>query len=1073
VASAPRLACAIALLTAATLAGAAQAGGPVFVPETTRVSVASNGAQANAPSGRPSLSASGRYVAFQSDASNLAGGPNVGMTEVYFRDREMAFGGTERISYAPSFGAANDASFRPSISADGRYIAFESLASNLVATDSNSASDVFVRDRETDTTERVSVSTAGVAGNGASDRPSISATGRYVVFRSAASNLVASDGNTVSDIFVHDRQTDTTERVSVGTSGMEGNASASDRPSISADGRFVAFMSDATNLVADDDNLVSDIFVRDRQAGTTERVSISSSGDEAAGQSVVSSISADGRYVAFDSFANNLVPGDTNQADVFVHDRQTDSTELVNPGVGGAEANGFSGEPSITADGGAVVFQSAASNLVAGDGNFATDVFLHDRDDDTTTRVSVATGGAQAEGGDSLSPAVSADGAVAAFDSDATNLIANDDNGFRDVFARQLIPSQYALTVVRDGAGEGTVTSTPAGIDCGIDCDESYLRDTEVTLTADAPPGSSFAGWSGDGCSGTDPCSVVMSQARTVTATFDSAPPETTITSGPEATGSAIAQYEFTADPAAGASFECRFDDGDFEPCSSPYTTPILTPGGHIFAVRASNAAGTDPTPATRELVVDHESPTAQLQINGDQVSPGVYSGTVTVGLATTDPAPSAGIRARYCRLDPPTPPTTFAAFNSLPCPASTAALGNHTVYGVANDNAGNESEIVSASFRIVQVPDTTITDGPRGEVYLKTPFWNFNASVAGSAFECRVDGGDWRACRSPFVARPLAPGGHSFEVRAISPDGAADPTPARADFSVAASGRWTDRCTIAPFLDLQSEFNDDTAPPSYCRILSSSPPDLRRCTTPDEKCTITGRTCPLWAECTLSLASNWSDADRRTNWRTSVLIRTVGGNTEILNDYTGDSPLVCETGPDGDRCRATHSGSGIHFPAVAGAEPLYPGFVEGLCFAGLPTRGPGLVERGPDSQRRLECEAVFTAKPVEVLAAQADGQFITLLVPGRGYVTITAAGRRVVSAGAAAHKPAFTATTATATGPGKVSIKPKLSKQSKRKLKRKGKLVLKVDSSYVSAEGGEPITATQKVTLLKAKKRR
>jgi Tol biopolymer transport system component len=184
------------------------------------------------------------------------------------------------------------------VSADGRYVAFHSEATNLVAGDTNGSEDVFVRDRVTGTTERVSIATGGAEGNGHSSAESISADGRFVAFESQASNLVSGDTNGQADIFVRDRQTGTTERVSRATSGAQGN-SLSGGPAISADGRFVAFLSFSTNLVPGDTNGHYDIFVRDRLNGTTERVSVATGGTQADGDSYSPAISADGRYVAF------------------------------------------------------------------------------------------------------------------------------------------------------------------------------------------------------------------------------------------------------------------------------------------------------------------------------------------------------------------------------------------------------------------------------------------------------------------------------------------------------------------------------------------------------------------------------------------------------------------------------------------------------------------------------------------------------------------------------------------------------------------------------------------------------
>ena len=230
-----------------------------------------------------------------------------------------------------------------SISADGRYVAFSSDAPNLVPGDTNDALDVFVHDRETGTTSRVSVDSAGTQAEGVSGFTSISADGRYVAFGSRAPNLVPGDTNDALDVFVHDRTTGTTSRVSVDSAGSQAEGGSA-FTSISADGRYVAFGSAAPNLVPGDTNDALDVFVRDRETGTTSRVNVDSAGTQAEGVSGLgnrdSSISADGRYVAFGSDAPNLVPGDTNDAqDIFVHDRERGTTSRVSVDSAGTQTS--------------------------------------------------------------------------------------------------------------------------------------------------------------------------------------------------------------------------------------------------------------------------------------------------------------------------------------------------------------------------------------------------------------------------------------------------------------------------------------------------------------------------------------------------------------------------------------------------------------------------------------------------------------------------------------------------------------------------------------------------------------
>ena len=359
-----------------------------------------------------------------------------GGEEVDDSDDVSFAGDIERVSISSAGNQANGDSEEPSMSSDGSIVAFISAAMNLVPGDTNAAQDVFVHDLDTGITERVSVATAGTQGDDDVFTLSLSSNGSFVAFGSFATNLVAGDTNDAIDVFVHDRDTGTTERVSIATGGTQAN-DESFSPAISSSGRFVAFRSDATNLVANDTNNSSDIFVRDRTDGTTQRVSVDSDGDQANGDSVLPAISADGRFVAFSSEASNLVAGDTNNlADIFVHDRHKDETVLI---VGPAEFNTASGiiivAPSISPDGDFVGFRSNADDLVPGDTNNSFDTFLIDRGTPNAERSSVSS--SEAEGNsDSSRPSISSNNRFVVFSSIATNLVSGDTNGFEDVFVR-------------------------------------------------------------------------------------------------------------------------------------------------------------------------------------------------------------------------------------------------------------------------------------------------------------------------------------------------------------------------------------------------------------------------------------------------------------------------------------------------------------------------------------------------------------------------------------------------------------------------------------------------------------
>jgi Tol biopolymer transport system component len=424
---------------------------------TTAVSVDSAGVLSDSFSFSPSVSANGRFVAFSSGGTNLVPNDTNFSPDVFLRDR---FAGTTVRVSVDSAGAEGDSiSWFPSISADGRFIAFGSFATNLVANDTNSFIDAFVHDMQTGQTTRVSVSSTGVEGNASVSNVSISADGRFVAFDCDASNLVAGDTNGVGDVFLHDNQTGETRRVSVDSAGAEGNG-LSYQPGISADGRFVTFTSQATNLVAGDTNIANDVFVYEILTAQTTRVSLSSLGLQAVGgDSGYSSISADGRFVSFESGASNLVVGDINgMDDVFVRDRLTGTTTLASVGPLGVLGNGFSAGSSISATGRHVSFFSSATNLVPGGTLGSTNVFVRDLQTGVTTLVSQDNGGVEGNDGSFFS-SVSAGGNVIAFESNASNFVAGDLNFNSDIFARDAGGPPVASFC----PGDGTGTACPCG----------------------------------------------------------------------------------------------------------------------------------------------------------------------------------------------------------------------------------------------------------------------------------------------------------------------------------------------------------------------------------------------------------------------------------------------------------------------------------------------------------------------------------------------------------------------------------------------------------------------------------
>ncbi|MBW4659467.1 MAG: PD40 domain-containing protein [Drouetiella hepatica Uher 2000/2452] len=408
----------------------------------------------------PVLSANGRFLAFAYDLGNLVPNDPAGEgSDVFLLD--LVTKQIQLVSISSQGANGDRFAFYDSISisGDGRYVAFASDATNLVPSDLNGETDVFVRDILTGTTTLASVSSNGsqLAANTRDFnlRPAISANGQFVAFQSEANNLVSNDtNNDDQDIFVRDLRAGTTTRVSVNSRGEQSKpwnriASADSRsPSISGDGRFVAFESNAINLDSRDTGANNfDIFVHDRQTSQTQQVSVNSQGSVAVGESSQETtigfsktsgssnavISANGRYVVFQSGATNLIPNDNNdRVDIFRHDLQTGETGLVSVGLNGSLANagsriGFSRNGAISSDGRYVVFQSLASNLVPNDVNNALDVFVRDMVAGTTERVSVNSNGQEAVGGRPATASgdgtISDDGRYIAFLSQSANLV--------------------------------------------------------------------------------------------------------------------------------------------------------------------------------------------------------------------------------------------------------------------------------------------------------------------------------------------------------------------------------------------------------------------------------------------------------------------------------------------------------------------------------------------------------------------------------------------------------------------------------------------------------------------------
>lgn len=408
---------------------------PARAQSTSIVSVDPGGAVGNAASSfgaaARAITPDGRFVVFHSDASNLVAGDLGGFQDVFVRD--LISGATQRVSVASNGDNSNGASSRGSISDDGRYVAFESFAQNFAAGDANFTRDVFVHDRVLGITTIASVSSGGVIGNAESYNAAISGNGAFVAFASAATNLSPNDTNAHVDIYVRDLVLSRTRLVTLVPGGANG---PSDFPSISFDGSFVAFESDASNLVAGDLLGATDVFLRDMGGSSFEVLSVSTAGAFGDGASRMPSLSADGSRVAFTSASTNF---GTFAAPVssFLRDRTAGTTTLINQ-IGGAPSNASADGVTLSKNGEYAAFLSAASNLTSGHSGSVRDAFVVRLSTGQVQRASVPTGTLPAEPSAPVLGAagVSDDGRFALFSSAASNLAAGDSGSNEDVFVR-------------------------------------------------------------------------------------------------------------------------------------------------------------------------------------------------------------------------------------------------------------------------------------------------------------------------------------------------------------------------------------------------------------------------------------------------------------------------------------------------------------------------------------------------------------------------------------------------------------------------------------------------------------
>lgn len=504
------------------------------------VSVANNGMTANGASNGVASNTDGSVVVFYSDASDLVLGDTNGFRDVFVRD--FNDGTTQRVSVGPNGVQANANSHAaggpPAVNGDGSIVVFYSDAFNLVPNDTNNSSDIFVYDRTTDELTRINLGPNGEQANADSLNPAINASGRYIVYQSFASNLVADDTNGTSDIFIYDRMTGVTERIC--DDNVEPNGSAF-VPAISPDGFFVAFATSSTNLIPDDTNGLVDVYVCNRFTDQYDRISVGVGG-QGNGISILPDISASGCFVVYKSEADNLVPNDRNErVDVFIRDRSRGTTDAISKAIeGNTTANDASFPPTIDDAGTYVAFGSAATDLLFGDVNHVPSVYVRNRVTNAIRLVDVNDAGQQADAGTpDVKTGISGDGTWIGFVSAASNLtpLGVDRNFTTDVFiAENDGDAPIAATVCCECPGD-TCVQAMNGIcpdDCVPQCNSVCFPGppggcVEITVT----PGTPTATPTGPTATRTPTGTATATRTATLTGTPATATQTPTLTGTP------------------------------------------------------------------------------------------------------------------------------------------------------------------------------------------------------------------------------------------------------------------------------------------------------------------------------------------------------------------------------------------------------------------------------------------------------------------------------------------------------------------------------------------------------------
>ncbi|NDJ63212.1 MAG: hypothetical protein GYB67_18980, partial [Chloroflexi bacterium] len=468
----------IAVLAVSQLSGLLAVHAACPVDTVIRTSVSDQGIEGNAASlGGADLDSAGDFIVFASDADNLVAGDTNDVTDVFLFDRLNCT--IELISAAAGGGPADGPSFNPTISGNGQIIAYTSSATNLVSDDTNGVDDIFIFSRQAVATFRVSVNDNLDEADGPSDHAALSNNGRFVVFQSDATNLIVDgtgtplDTNNATDIYLRNRNTGETTRQSVLPTGVQVDG-ASRLPDISANGEQIVFESDSPNLASGDNNNTTDVFLREPLLDRTVVLSVRIVGFQPVlgnGPSTAPTISSDGVFVVFQTTATNLRPGvDTNGdiSDILLRDLSQPTADMelisVTSDVVPEQGNFGSFSPQVSVNGDLVIFASQASNFAVDDNNGVLDVFVRDRPNSATFLVSRSSTAALARGGASFSPAISDSGEYVVFTSGANNLVMGDANGVNDVFVSRWraleAPTPTPTEITPSATSTGTITAT-------------------------------------------------------------------------------------------------------------------------------------------------------------------------------------------------------------------------------------------------------------------------------------------------------------------------------------------------------------------------------------------------------------------------------------------------------------------------------------------------------------------------------------------------------------------------------------------------------------------------------------